>query len=650
MTKTKIKTTTALLFAICFLACDWGWSQAIIDESREKATLYVDAIKGSDSNPGTSQLPLKTVGGAATKAISNNQVGIGTKVIIRAGIYREAVNMTVSAKDTTFPITFQAATAGTAIISGADVWTGWKVYNGNSKIYTHAWPNQWGLCPLDAGTEGPPPEQDIVRRREMAMVNGTLMSQVMSLNALRVGTFYVNEGNSTIYLWPPTGTDPNTGSVEIATRPNLFTINGKSNIVLRGLTFQYGNACRTDAVVIVQNNASNILVDHSFFYWNNTTALKFLNTTYMTVQSSVFNHNGTSGVKGFNTKYDLWQDNQTNFNGWRGAQGVYYYWGEAGTHFIGAHEQTVKNITSAFNQTFGFHWDTDNQNIVADSLIAPQNQLAAGFIEKSQGPMTVSNSSFCNGNPDTGPNNVGFELRNSTNVTLTGNTYLNNDDQLLVIGNAGGIKVKNWETGQTYNLITNNLMLTNNIISGGRALFVDGDLGGADWVAFSRNFNSDYNTWWNSDSNVFIVPVPTHWNHIDFAGWKLLTVDDAHSVFQQPVNPGPECNRIQPDTADFWFMMDAFSGYQTVTRGQSVIFTPTIVPLKFTGTVTLASDGVQNIPGATASFNPGTIVTSGSSTFTVTTSPTTPKGSYNITLLATNASVTKTMTVNVTVQ
>jgi len=172
------------------------------------------------------------------------------------------------------------------------------------------------------------------------MVNDTLMSQVMSINAMRVGTFYVNESSGTIYLWPPTGTDPNTASVEIATRPNLFTIQGKSNIVLRGLTFQYGNACRTDAVVIVTNSASNILVDNSFFYWNNTTALKFLNTTYMTVQNGVFNHNGTSGVKGFDTKYDLWQNNQTNFNGWRGAQGVYYYWGEAGTHFMGSHEQT----------------------------------------------------------------------------------------------------------------------------------------------------------------------------------------------------------------------------------------------------------------------------------------------------------------------
>jgi uncharacterized protein DUF1565 len=646
MITTKIKIATAFLFAIIFFTCDLAWSQAGIDESRETATLYVDAVNGSDSNPGTSQRPLKTVGAAATKAISNNQASIGTKVVIRPGTYREEITMTSDRRDTTFPITFQAATAGTAIISGADVWTGWKVYNGNSKIYTHAWGNKWGLCPIDEPDA--PPQEDIVRRREMVIVNGTPVSQVMTLSAMRVGTFYVNESNSTIYLWPATGTDINTATVEIGNRADLFTINRKSNIVLRGLTFQYSNACRGDAAIDVPNSTDNILIDNSFFYWNNSIGLKFRKTIYTTVQDSVFNHNGTSGLKGSNTKYDLWQNNQTNFNGWRGAQGVYYNFGEAGAHFVGGHDQTVKNSTSAFNQTFGFHWDTDNHNVIGDSLIAPQNLLAAGFIEKTQGPITVSNSSFCNGNPDTGPNNAGFELRNSTNVTLTGNSFLDNGDQILVVGVPGGIAIKNWETGQNYNLITSNLMLSNNIISGGRAVFSDGKLNGSDWVAFRKNFNSDYNTWWNTATDPFIVPVPVEWTNLDFAGWKALMGADVHSAFRQS-NPGTECN-IPPDKPDFWLVMNAFDGYQTVSRGQSAIFTATVVPLKFTGTVTLSSDGVQNIPGATASFSPGTIVTYGSSTFTVKTSTSTPKGSYNITLLATNASVTKTMTITVTVQ
>ena len=485
MINTKI--LTGLVLSVALTCGTLAWSQANVDESLETASLYVDAVKGSDSNPGTKLKPLKTIAAAATLATTNNQAGIGTKVIINPGTYRESVTMQYGGKDTTLPITFQAATSGTAIMSGADIWINWKVYSGNSQIYTNTWPNQWGLCPLDTGSDQAPPEEDIVRRREMVIVNGVLLTQVMSLSAVKQpGTFYVDETKAKIYVWPPTGTNMSTATVEVPSRANLFTISSKQNIVLRGLTFQYANSCRGDAAVLPEFSSSNILLDKDFFYWNNSAGVKVQFTTYTTVQNSVSNHNGTDGMKGYQTKYDLWQNNQTRYNGWRGAQGVYYAWGVAGMHFGLAHNQTVKNIDSSFNQTFGFHWDTDNENDTADSLIVSQNQLAAGVIEKTQGPITVSNSYFCSGNPPTGPDNIGFELRNSSYATLTGNTYLNNLTELFIVGQAGGITIKNWETGQSYTLFTQNTTMSNNIIAGGSGQYLlsDGALGGSDWTKF----------------------------------------------------------------------------------------------------------------------------------------------------------------------
>src|SRR5262249_49614550 len=146
--------------------------------------------------------PLKTIGAGAAMAVANNQAGIGTKVIIRPGIYREAVSLSFSGKDTSMPITFQASTPAKTVMSGADVWDGWTPTNG-SPVYTHAWPYGWGLCPLDTGTSSDgtfhtddgiaPPEEDVVRRREMIFVGGKLMTQVMTSTALRVGTFFVDE-------------------------------------------------------------------------------------------------------------------------------------------------------------------------------------------------------------------------------------------------------------------------------------------------------------------------------------------------------------------------------------------------------------------------------------------------------------------------
>ena len=101
---------------------------------------------------------------------------------------------------------------------------------------------------------------------------------------------------------------------------------------------------------------------------------------------------------------------------------------------------------------------------------------------------------------------------------------------------------------------------------------------------------------------------------------------------------------------DYWFIMDAFSGYQDVKAGSSVAFTGYVVPLGFSGTVTLGSDGTQNIAGLNGKWSPSSISNSGSAAFTVTTSTTTPKGTYPLTLIATSGNTTRTMSVSVTVQ
>lgn len=647
---TRIKFVSPFVLAAFLLSfATLLWGQANVDESQETTTLFVDATHGSDSNAGTQDQPVQTIGYATSLAVTNNQSSIGTKIVINPGTYRESINLLATQRDTSLPITFQAATSGTVVVSGADLWTGWKVYSGNASIYTNSWPNQWGLCDTDGG--GAPPEQDIVRRREMIVINGTPLTQVLNLSAMRVGTFYVDETGATVYIWPGAGTDMSTAAIDVASRPNLFTIGNRSNVVLRGMVFQLANSCRGDAAVLIQNSSDNILIDRSFFRWNNAAGLRLNETTNTTVQNSTANYNGTSGMKGFQTKNDLWQTNQTRFNGWRGAQGVYYSWGESGAHFGLAHNQTLKSFDSSWNQTFGLHWDTDNANDTADSLVVSENLLTGGFIEKSEGPFTVSNSSFCNGNPNSGPNNQGFALRNSSFITLTGNTLTNNMTEFAIVGELGGIQISNWETGQSYNLFTQNLTLSNNVFNGGTSqkLFADGALDGSDWTTFQSTLISDYNTWWNGTATkVFTVPSPKKYTTADFSGWQSTSNNDKHSSWRSPDNPGAVCN-ITLRKADFWFVMDSFSGYQTVTHGSNASFTATVVPLAFKGTVTLSVDGIQNIPGATSSFSPATIKVSGTSTLTITTSASTPAGDYPITLIGTSGNTTHIMNVTLTV-
>lgn len=646
--KNKLFSTLFALFScVCFCSGTLAWAQADINESEETATVWVDTSKGSDSNPGTQQLPLKTIGAAAAMAMVNNESSIGTKVIINPGTYREAITLQNNSKTTSLPMTFEAATNGSVTVSGADVWTGWKQYSKNASIYTMPWPYQWGLCAVDAGV--PPYQQNIVLRREMIFVNGSPLTQVLSQSAMVVGTFYVDEVGGTVYIWPPSGTSINSATVEVSTRPNLFLIEEMSNVVVRGLTFQYANSCYTDKAVGTTPGTSEVLFDSDTFNWNNGSGLFLPQTTYATVQNSVADHNGRNGTGDIKLKYGLYQNDVAAYNNWRGAQGVYYSWGTAGAHSVQAHNDTYQNYSLPFNETFGIHWDTDNADITADNLIATENIGAGAFVEKSEGPVTISNSYMCNGNPPTGGINVGFDLRNSEQVTLNSDVISNNSEAFLIEGQAGGIEITNWETGQEYNLVSQNFTSTNNVIVNGpgQDLVMDSYLNGSDWTTFQSTLISDYNTWYNgSQANPYILPVPTTFNATNFTGWKGSTAQDAHSVYQSPSGDYNQACLVSPVGSDYWFATSNKGGVQTVAPGGSMSLTAYLVSLGFNGTVNLSSDGVQNIPGATASWSSTAVNTSGSSIFTLQTGTTTPAGVYPITLIANSGNLTHTMTVS----
>jgi polygalacturonase/uncharacterized membrane protein len=97
------------------------------------------------------------------------------------------------------------------------------------------------------------------------------------------------------------------------------------------------------------------------------------------------------------------------------------------------------------------------------------------------------------------------------------------------------------------------------------------------------------------------------------------------------------------------FFLAATPGSQTVTAGASGTYTATVTASGgFTGTVSLSASGLPS--GATASFNPDSIVTSGSSTLTVSTSGSTPAGSYPLTITAASGGLTHSSSVTLVVQ
>lgn len=637
-----------------------AWGQANSNSSNVAPNIYVDAANGSDLSPGTQQKPLRTLNQAVNAAVAQSQKGIATKVTVLPGTYRESIAISGSSGA---PLTIEAATAGASVVSGADVWTGWTAYSGNSSIYTHSWPYAWGLCAQLPG----PTEAPIVRRREMIFVNGTHLTQVLSLSQVTVGTFFVNESNHTVYIWPPSGTKISTATVEVATRPTLLSVDGTKGVTLNGITYEYANGCRNTQPAVRLSNADNAVIENSSFVWNNSMGLSVVSSSGVTINSSQASHNGQTGMF---AQYDLsmtYTSDTTSFNNWRGAQGAYYAWNVAGLKFGEVHGANITNFQAISNQCHGSHLDTDNINITVDSLVSADNLNGGIQLEANPGPITLSGGKFCGNNLLKGAFSGGINISDDSHVTVTGSTlYNNNNAEFMVWGRNGGIAVKDFKSGATTQVYNSYFTFDSNLIdaTGSQRVFLDSYLT-QDWSRLASTLASDYNTWWNaSDSSPFIVPVPSGSTSKTFSGWQSLTKQDSHSSFasssaaavcsaavadaaDEHAEVTAESAQIKPEAADYWIV--ANSGSNTVNRGAESSYLLTVIPKGSTGPVSLKAD-VSEIPDASATWSAESIESSGDSTLTVRTSSSTAAGTYPITVIANSGDVTHTVTVSLVVK
>jgi hypothetical protein len=624
-----------------------SWGQANVNEALETASIYVDTVNGSDGNNGSKTAPLKTIGASVTMALNNNHSSLGSKVIINPGTYREAVVVDGSKKSTTLPITFEAATNGTVFVSGADLLTGWTVYSGNSKIYEASWPYDVAVCPAQAPPA--PPQQEIVLRAEMLIVNGTPLTQVLTLTSMLPGTFYVDDTHKLIYAYPPSGTNVSTATIETATLPNVLTVSGQSNLVFRGLTFQYANGCPQSAAVLVGGNTTNILFDTDNFLWNNAMGVDFTTVEEFTVQSSVADYNGQVGFASHEVKNSLWQSNTANYNNWRGAQGAFYTWDTGGTKWMWDHDATYKNMVSNFNLANGVAWDTDNENVTFTSGVSAFNIVNGIQIEKTEGPFTVSNSYFCYGNLLGIGQRGGVAVRNSEQLSLTGTTmYDSLVNQFVVVGQPGGIEITNWETGQSYNLVTEKFTASGNVFNSSAAsVLSDSYLGSSDWTAFVTSIKSNDNTFYGgTDTNGFVVPTPKSGTDLSLASWQSETGQDKSSSWKSTTAPSA-CN-VAAQSKDFWITSSTYAG-ATISNKQATINIGTFGLGGITGNIALSLDGVSEVKGLSASFSASSIPATGTSVLTLTASSSTPPGTYPITILGNLGNITHTVTVSLVV-
>jgi hypothetical protein len=529
-----------LVLAAVATAGTRAYSQANVTEA-QASPIYVDSENGNDlvvssavsdaALVGTSAAPLQTIQAAIELANTRLNNNISTKIVVNPGMYREALNLEALPSSSTAALTIEAAATGAVVVSGSNVISGWQKWSGHSAVWEHSWDYNFGTCPVPAGWPGG--FSSIARRTEMIFVNGQSLTQVLSASALKAGTFYVNEGSNTIYVYPQSGTNMASATVEVAVRPNILTISGRSNVVVRGITLQHARSCMNQSGAVIAGS-TNVLVDHVTAQWNNWGGLLIASSNNVTVQYSNASNNGGVGFQGNRIVGGVFNSNKSDYNNWRGALAGFYNWGMGGTKIMYSRNITVENHHSYGNRAQGLWFDTDNKNITVTNAYIGNSYLSGFQLEANEGPLVVENSHVCNsGMGVTVLNNAKLTIKNSTFYN-DGGTGLQYNAEIFIAGRPGGHRIVDWQTGQSYDLFTNNTVLSGNTFENTRSgQDVFGTyLSGGDWSDFANSLNAGGNKWYNPGTTAaFKLPS----NHTtNFAGWKSAVGTDYSSSWGKP--------------------------------------------------------------------------------------------------------------------
>jgi len=213
---------------------------------------------------------------------------------------------------------------------------------------------------------------------------------------------------------------------------------------------------------------------------------------------------------------------------------------------------------------------------------------------------------------------------NAPNVVAVAAT--NNNDQLASFSNFGrntvhlggpGVDVRSTTIGNTYSFFSGTSMATPHV-SGAAALVLS--VCSLDTAGLKNNLLNN------------VDPISSL-SGLTVTGGRL-NVNNAIRACSAPPTPN--------------FSLSITPSSQTVTQGASTSYTVTVTPSGgFTGTVTFSASGLP--AGASASFNPPSVNTSGSSTMTVTTSASTPTGTYPLIITGASGSLQRTTSVTLVV-
>ncbi|MCD6508158.1 right-handed parallel beta-helix repeat-containing protein [Candidatus Poribacteria bacterium] len=485
-------------------------------------TYVVDANhpKASDRNPGTEELPFKTIGRAVT------DLKPGDVVLIKAGVYRESVTIKASGtKDKPIVIKACPRHEGKAIIKGSEIFREWKQIPGNP-VWVALWKYRLDAhYPQEWEDFGP-----YAKRCEMVFVDGRPLKQVPARGLLMMNTFFVDDENGKLYIAVPYGTS--LSRVEVAVRQRGIFVRG-SHLRFKGLTVMYVANHHKEAAFDVIGR--DIVIEGCWAEWNNLDGFRVAGRNNRMIRC-VANHNGRCGISA-SIHDSVLEGCVTDENSWRFGP----LWHSGGVKVVGGAPSGNRIIghIARNNNGKGIWFDYGCKNNLVERCFLHGNLIAGLEFEACLEGNVAVNNVICHtrrwrGSLRENKTGVGIMLYETLGTRLIHNTIFGNEGYGILI--AGG-KRRIHYTGKE--AVSRGIFILNNIIAG------NGGAGLGFWVwdesakleAIASHW-SDFNLWWRNGKGD--VELPPHGNPIRETVEKWAKSQDAHSLHLDPKFANPK--------------------------------------------------------------------------------------------------------------
>ncbi|MGW1347492.1 right-handed parallel beta-helix repeat-containing protein, partial [Kribbella sp. NPDC002412] len=204
-----------------------------------------------------------------------NSKPAGTTFCFAAGLHR--ITETIRPKaDTTL------ASAARAVLTGSVPLTGWTK-SGAAWVVRGALPAAYGMSGQCEDNKA-----NICHLREQVFVDGTHLTRVASLAAVKAGTFYAGYAANAIYL----GSNPAGHEVEMSKTKTAIE-SGATGVVVRGLTIEhFASAPQAGALV----SGPGWTVTANDVRWNHAVGVMLVQANNTRVEKNLIRNNGQLGL------------------------------------------------------------------------------------------------------------------------------------------------------------------------------------------------------------------------------------------------------------------------------------------------------------------------------------------------------------------